>query len=349
MRCRVRSRRYELGVLSLILTTLISPAQVNSQNSTLRAPIDRAMSCYARLQYDCVLEELADFNVGAASEVLDRRMVQEAAKVLAVSYIISGMPDQARRIFSDLLLIWPDYRLEGEELSPRFFAVFRQAHAEASGKGLAPSVLAGAEAISLLVGLIDKAALEALETRGNARQVCVNIVARERTTTIPGPDLRVGLGLAFQPMTGTDRDTFDDSFGVSARLSTDRFFGFSFSLAFDRHLHEVHLNNLVTEVPPELQIMNIVAGISYPVQLESSVRLGFGVAAGYTTFGYTEVSERGGFLADLVIDASVSMPSGLGIGAELRPRFAVVEGIEGLEVSTPVQFALHILYDFHFD
>jgi len=304
------------------------------------------MSCYARLQYDCVLEELADFNISGASEVLDRGLVQEAAKVLAVSYIVSEMPDQARRIFAELLAIWPNYRLEGDELSPRFFAVFREAHAQATGQGLGPAVLDSAQATTLLVGLLEKASLESLGTRDNGRQVCVNIVASQRTNTVPGPDLRIGLGLAFQPMSGEDRDTFDDSFGVSARLLTDRFFGLSFSLAFDRHLHEVQLNNLVTEVPPELQIINIVAGISYPVRLKS-VRLGFGLAAGYSMFGYAEVSERGGFLADVVFDASVSMPSGLGIGVELRPRFAVVEGIEGLEVSTPVQFALHILYDFH--
>ncbi len=109
----MRSKGRGLGVVALILATLIPLGTVNSQSTTLRSQVDRAMSCYARLQYDCVLEELADFNISGASEVLDRGLVQEAAKVLAVSYIVSEMPDQARRIFAELLAIWPNYRLEG--------------------------------------------------------------------------------------------------------------------------------------------------------------------------------------------------------------------------------------------
>ena len=159
-----------------------------------------------------------------------------------------------------------------------------------------------------------------------------------------GPDLRLGVGLGSELLLGDDRNVFDDSLGISVRLATDRLFGLSLSFAFDRYVHMVKLGNLVEETVPELLVWDFALGVAYPIY-HDAFRFSFGAAAGYTSFGYRDPWERGGLLLDLVFDASVNLSSGLGMGLEIRQRMAVAEGIEGFEVSSPITFAIHILYD----
>ena len=206
------------------------------------------MSCYARLEYDCVLEALEAFSVEQAAASVPRTIAQEAARLLAVTYVVRDLPGPARQIFYDMLSLWPEYELQGDELSPRFFALFDEARTMLIAQPVAAGVPAAAQGAAHGIRSLQVAALASEGVLDTAQALCVSIVTPDPVDpSRQGPDLRLGVGLGSQVMVGGDRDAFDDSLGVSVRVATDRFLGLSIGFAFDRYVHTVGLSNLVPE------------------------------------------------------------------------------------------------------
>ena len=340
--------RAALSGLAAILVAFFWPSPATAQTDP-RAAVERAIGCYARLDYDCVLESMEGLSVGAAADVLPRDLVEEAVRVHAVSLIVRGVPVAARVQFFDLLVVWPSYRLEGEELSPRFFVVFNEALAMHEAQPVAHGIERAARGVGSNRDALARGRSSAAVSAETARERCVEIVApaagrRGR----PDADLRIALGGGYQQFFGEDRAAFGGAFGFSIRLQTEALAGIHLGLGVDRTLHAVELANLVDENLETLHVLDLVVDVGWPFHL-GPARLVPGLGAGVTGFGYDGAFERGGGLVDLFLVVGASLDSGLGTALEVRQRLALVQGDEAIALSSPLTFAIHMTYDFEVD
>jgi len=309
----------------------------------LPSRVDRAAACYARFDYDCVLDALEALDIGEAAANHPADVVLEAGRLIAVAWIIRGLPERAERTFSAMLRQWPDYVLEGDGLSPRFFDVFHRARARNLGLVQARALPLTSRRLALILGAERAAEAVAEGVEAKVQSVLLEI-ALPAPRAVRGPDLRIAVGAGFQAFFETDAEAFDSAFGVAVRLATDRFLGLSFWFAFDRYVHDAALPNPIDPTAASLTVMDLSAGVGYPIYV-GPVRFALGLGVGYSAFGIHDVFERGGLLVDAVGEVSATTRSGPGFGIEVRPRLVVVEGLEQRETSTPLTAGLFVVYE----
>lgn len=336
--------------MALLASVVGRGGVARAQEEDYAARVERAARCYAQLDYDCVLEVLEGFDAGEFAGALARERVELAGQILAVTFVIRGLPEAGRSVFADLLRRWPDYELEGEALAPRFFDVFYAARAEVRARALAP-LADDARAIAL--GLAASAA--GVDAAGAVRD---RVDAVLLAIAIPDPgsgpgaparaELRLVVGAGYPWLAGADRDVWDDAAGLSARVGTDALLGLDLHVAVDYVSHALTLDNVIDVSLESLSVLDLSLNIGYPVYI-GPARFAVGAGAGYSTFGHRALGERGGLLFDVFGGAGVRSRAGVGVALEVRGRFIVVDDADGFAVSSPVLAALHLTYELHLD
>jgi hypothetical protein len=309
--------------------------------------VERAQTCYAAFDYDCVLEVLAEFRVREYAQTERRSQVEAAARLLAITYVVRHVPERARTIFFDLLRVYPDYQLDTTGLAPRFTEQFDLARAMVQGEDVAATLAPVGRRVAVAVAA-GRWGDEAARGVAAAARAKADGLAAQRGEDRGGPDLRLSVGVATARLTGRDAEVFEGSFGLAVRVATERWSWLNLAIAFDFQSHQVTLQDLVEEVPPALTILDLAATAGYPIRaglFKGLIALG----VGYSAFGFDDPFERGGLLFDLVTAAGLVLPNGLGVELELRPRMVLVEGLEEIEVSTPIFVGLLLTYDLTFD
>ena len=316
----------------------------------LNVRIERAASCYARGDYDCVLDELTDFSVQEAVQTESRTDVELGARLLAITLIVRDVPTRARAILADVLRVWPNFRFEGDDLSPRFLVVFDEARASVSGELAGSPVVQAAHDNAERIGLVSSTQDLGGWVWERAEQVVVTAIEAEQRRLEEGhPQLRLEAGPSLHFLTGSDAETYDANFGFAVRIGTEALLGLAWELAFDYHSYGVLLTDLVDEVQSDLTVLNFGGNIGFPLRV-GLFRLEVGGGAGYSSFGFQDAFERGGFLFDLYAQAGIQVPGRVGLSVEVRPRFIFVEGSnQDVLVSSPVFVGVTASYEFLID
>lgn len=316
----------------------------------LNVRIERAASCYARFDYDCVLDELEGFSVAEAAQTESRADVELGARLLAITLIVRDVPTRARAILADGLRVWPNFRFEGDDLSPRFLVVFDEARALVSGELSGGPVVQAARENAERIGLVSSSADLGGWVSEQAETVVVAAIEAEQRRLEEGhPQLRLEAGPSLHFLTGQDAETYDSNIGFVVRIGTEALLGLAWELAFDYHSYAVLLTDLVDEVQSDLTVLNFSGNIGFPARF-GLFRLEVGGGAGYSSFGFEDVFERGGFLFDLYAQAGIQLPGRVGLSLEVRPRFIFVQGAnQDILVSSPVLVGVTASYEFLFD
>lgn len=335
--------------MALLASVLGRGGIARAQEDDYAERVERAARCYAQLDYDCVLETLEGFDAEAFAGSLPRERVELAGQVLAVTFVIRGLPEAGRAVFADLLRRWPDYELEGEALAPRFFDVFYSARAQVRAQALAPLV-DDARALALRHAAAGAGAAVAAAVRDRVDAVLLGIAIprAEPAGAASRAALRVAVGAGYHWLVGNDREVWADAAGVSARVGSDAVFGLTIHAALDYASHALSLDNVIDPTLESLSILDLSLNIGYPVYV-GPVRIALGAGAGYSAFGHRALGERGGLLLDVFGDLGVRSRAGVGVALEVRGRFIVVDDADGFAVSSPVLAALHLTYELDLD
>lgn len=316
----------------------------------LNVRIERAASCYARGDYDCVLDELTGFSVQEAVQTESRMDAELGARLLAITLIVRDVPTRARTILADALRVWPNFRFEGDDLSPRFLVVFDEARALVSGELAGDPVVQAARDTAERIALVTFSQELGGWVSERAETVVVTSIEAEQQRLEEGhPQLRIEVGPSLHFLTSTDAETFDSNFGFAVRLGTEALLGLAWELAFDYHTYGVLLTDLVDEVQSDLTVLNFSGNVGVPIRF-GLFRVEVGCGAGYSSFGFQDAFERGGFLLDLYAQAGIQVPGRVGLSVEVRPRLVFVEGAnQDVLVSSPVFVGVTASYEFLID
>jgi hypothetical protein len=331
------------AMAALLYAALVAVAPAHAQED-LSVRVEAAAACYARFDYDCVIERLGQLDVRAAALTEPRWVVELAVRVTAVAFVVRGVPERGRALFYELLAVFPSYHLEGEELSPRFHRVFEEARAMHHANALAGGSSGRAIAVAERLGAAREGRTVGSGVRGWARALAMTAPADARAPARGAPVVQLGVGLSAQLLFGDDAASYSGAVGASGRLALGVVAPVLLEVGIDWHRHDVEATDLVAEVSV-LTALTFSGVVLYRWRV-GRFSLAPGLAVGYTAFGFGSPFDRGGLAVDGLGRGHVALAGGFGVELEGRWRTVVAAGRGGETVaSSPLLIGVRLTFE----